>query len=89
LNTAPTPVITPHPTSAGRAVERNVVVDLHDRVFVHQHLLAERGQVESLVHVLAALPGHAAGLSWHHLDFGVLAQIGVAGDALRAGAAEH
>jgi hypothetical protein len=52
------------------------------------HLLAERGQVERLVHV-PALPCHATGDAGRHLDLDVLAQIRVAGDALRAGTAEH
>ena len=88
LNTAPTPVITPQPTSAA-PVQRDVGIDLHHRILVHQHLLAKRREVKKLVHVLAALPAHSLRDAGQHLDARVLAKIGVAGYALRAGAAKH
>jgi len=65
LNTAPTPVI--HATADQRgAVERNVGVDLHHRVLVHEHLLGEGRQIEGLVH-MATLPGHSARPRPRHL----------------------
>ncbi len=38
LSAAPTPVMTPHPMSAARSSGK-LIVDLHQRVLVHQHLL--------------------------------------------------
>ena len=46
--TAPTPVVTPQPISAG-AVERHVLADRDAGVLVDQHLLGEGRQVEELV----------------------------------------
>ena len=36
------------------AVERHVVADFHDGVFVHQHAFGERRQVQELEHRLTA-----------------------------------
>ncbi len=50
-NTAPKPVVTAHPMSA--ALSSGIsVFDLHERLFVDQHLLGERRQVHELVHRL-------------------------------------
>ena len=85
-NTAPTPVITPQPTSARDRAERRR--DLHHRMLVHQHVLGERRQVERLVQHLA-FPGQPPRRAGQQLHLGVLAEIGMAGHALRALAAEH
>ena len=43
-----------------RAVERHVGADLHDGVFVHQHVLGERRQVQELEYRLSRLRSAAA-----------------------------
>ena len=70
------------------AIQRHVVAHLHHRMFVHQHLLGERGQVHRLVQHLA-LPGEPARGAGQQLHLGVLAEVRMAGHALRAFAAEH
>ena len=69
--------------------ERHVLADFDDGVFVHQHLLGERRQVEELVELLRARPGQPVGLAGQHLHGGVGAQHRAAGGAVVAGAAEH
>ena len=72
----------------GGAVQRDVLVDLDHGMLVDQHLFGEHRQVEHLVQHLAfplQPPSHAG----QQLHLGVVAQVGVAGGALRALAAEH
>ena len=57
-------------------------------MLVHQHLFGEHRQVEGLVQNLA-LPLQPPSGTGQQFDFGVFAEVGVAGGALRALAAEH
>ena len=70
-----------------RLVERDVGVDAHDRVLVQQHLLGVGRDVDELAHRLAA-QRQARGLALLAGDDAVAAHIGMAREALRAGAAE-
>ena len=70
-------------------LERHVAADLHDRIFVHQHLLGERRQIEKLMHQLSALPAQPGRFSGQHLHIGVGADHRAARRAVVAGAAEH
>ena len=70
------------------AIERHVVAHLHHGMLVHQHVFGEGREVERLVQHLA-LPGEPPRGTGQQLHLGVLAEIRMAGHALRALAAEH
>src|SRR5262249_39535483 len=69
------------------AVERNVGVDLHYRVLMHQHLFAECRQVGEL-HDWLATQEQSLRLSRRQLHRWIIAEIGAPGGAVFAGATE-
>ena len=71
----------------GGAVERHVVVDLHERVLVHEHLLGVGGEVGELVDGLA-LPRELGRIRLGAHRPG-LAEVRLAGEAVVAVPAEH
>ena len=86
-NTAPTPVITPQPTSAQRSSGTS------SRTFTTacsctSIFSAKADRLQCLVQHLA-FPGEPARRAGQQLHLGVLAEVGMAGHALRAFAAEH
>ena len=83
---APIPVRTPQPISAG-AVERNIRVDAHDRILVQQHLFGIARNADELAKRFAVLR-QARRCAVGPRDDAAGAQIRMAGQALRAGAAE-
>ena len=87
LNTAPTPVMTPQPTSAARS--SGMSSSIFTIAFSCTSICSPKEDRLNAWFIMLALPGHAARLAGQHLHFGVLAEVRVAGHALRAGAAEH
>ncbi|HVM52795.1 MAG TPA: alcohol dehydrogenase catalytic domain-containing protein, partial [Acidimicrobiales bacterium] len=85
-----------HGAEAGRhaaadergAIEGHVVADLHDGTLVHEHLLGEGGQVEELEDRRTVLR-ETLGLVERAAGAVLRAQVGLAGDAEVALAAEH
>lgn len=84
--------VAPEPVAEGFepavTVERDIGVDFHDGVLVHQHLLGKSGEIDALSNRLT-VEEQPLRLAGRHLDRGVVAEIGTACHAVVASAAEH